>query len=95
MSACVLAQNNALVLHLQNPVNNHSQQMVQGLLGLLRLCPQEVAHLRKELLIAARHILSTELRNSVYYYSLYFTSGFVSLCNTFECIFPVFCCFVM
>ncbi|KAK7109588.1 transformation/transcription domain-associated protein-like isoform X2 [Littorina saxatilis] len=47
----------------QNPVNSHSQQMVQGLLGLLRLCPQEVAHLRKELLIAARHILSTELRN--------------------------------
>lgn len=48
----------------QNPVNNHSQQMVHGLLGLLKLCPQEVAHLRKELLIAARHILSTELRNS-------------------------------
>lgn len=39
--------------------------MVQGLLGLLKLCPQEVAHLRKELLIAARHILSTELRNSM------------------------------
>ncbi|XP_076437943.1 transcription-associated protein 1-like [Babylonia areolata] len=47
----------------QNPVNTHSPQMVQGLLGLLRLCPPEVAHLRKELLIAARHILSTDLRN--------------------------------
>ncbi|XP_048245320.1 transformation/transcription domain-associated protein-like isoform X4 [Haliotis rufescens] len=47
----------------QGQVNNHSQQMVQGLLGLLTLCPQEVAHLRKELLIAARHILSTDLRN--------------------------------
>ncbi|GFX64441.1 hypothetical protein TNCV_4043311 [Trichonephila clavipes] len=32
------------------------------MIGLLRLCPQEVAHLRKELLIAARHILATELR---------------------------------
>ncbi|KAH9524763.1 hypothetical protein Btru_027782, partial [Bulinus truncatus] len=44
-------------------VNSHSQQMVQGLLGLMSLCPQEVAHLRKELLMAARHILSTDLRN--------------------------------
>lgn len=48
---------------LQGAVNNHSQQMVQGLLGLMTLCPQEVAHLRKELLMAARHILSTDLRN--------------------------------
>ncbi|BFZ01386.1 hypothetical protein BsWGS_04423 [Bradybaena similaris] len=47
----------------QGAVNNHSQQMVQGLLGLMTLCPQEVAHLRKELLMAARHILSTDLRN--------------------------------
>ena len=31
--------------------------------ALLRNCPQEVAHLRKELLIAARHILATDLRN--------------------------------
>ena len=54
----------------QNPVNSHSQQMVQGLLGLLRLCPQEVANLRKELLIAARHILSTELRNSMHFFIL-------------------------
>ncbi|XP_035826346.1 transformation/transcription domain-associated protein isoform X2 [Aplysia californica] len=47
----------------QGAVNSHSQQMVQGLLGLMSLCPPEVAHLRKELLMAARHILSTELRN--------------------------------
>ena len=40
--------------------------MVKGMLGLLQLCPQEVAHLRKELLIAARHILATDLRNSAY-----------------------------
>ena len=33
------------------------------MVALLRNCPQEVAHLRKELLIAARHILATDLRN--------------------------------
>ncbi|XP_031549522.1 transformation/transcription domain-associated protein-like isoform X2 [Actinia tenebrosa] len=47
----------------QEMVNTYSQNMVGGLLGLLRYCPQEVAHLRKELLIAARHILATDLRN--------------------------------
>ena len=31
-----------------------------------RMSFQEVAHLRKELLIAARHILVTDLRNSTY-----------------------------
>jgi len=36
--------------------------MVKGMLSLLTVCPHEVAHLRKELLIAARHILATELR---------------------------------
>ncbi|CAG9767854.1 unnamed protein product [Ceutorhynchus assimilis] len=44
-------------------VKNHSEMMVHGMLGLLTLCPMEVAHLRRELLIAARHILATELRN--------------------------------
>ena len=34
-------------------------------MALLRNCPQEVAHLRRELLIAARHILATDLRNSM------------------------------
>ena len=33
------------------------------MLALLHNCPQEVAHLRRELLIAARHILATDLRN--------------------------------
>ncbi|CAG9853589.1 unnamed protein product [Phyllotreta striolata] len=47
----------------QDVVQNHSAMMVQGMLGLLTLCPMEVAHLRRELLIAARHILATELRN--------------------------------
>ncbi|KAJ7354743.1 hypothetical protein OS493_030520 [Desmophyllum pertusum] len=47
----------------QDMVNTYSQNMVGGMLGLLRYCPQEVAHLRKELLIAARHILATDLRN--------------------------------
>ncbi|GIY24537.1 hypothetical protein CEXT_37341 [Caerostris extrusa] len=46
----------------QNSVNDHSSELARGMVGLLRLCPQEVAHLRKELLIAARHILATELR---------------------------------
>ena len=48
----------------QDMVNTYSQNMVGGMLGLLRYCPQEVAHLRKELLIAARHILATDLRKS-------------------------------
>ncbi|CAL1278798.1 unnamed protein product [Larinioides sclopetarius] len=46
----------------QAVVNEHSSELARGMIGLLRLCPQEVAHLRKELLIAARHILATELR---------------------------------
>lgn len=46
----------------QDTVAQHSHSMVQGMLGLLTLCPMEVAHLRRELLIATRHILATELR---------------------------------
>ncbi|XP_014255602.1 transformation/transcription domain-associated protein [Cimex lectularius] len=46
----------------QDVVGKHSQQMVEGMLGMLTLCPMEVTHLRKELLIAARHILATDLR---------------------------------
>jgi transformation/transcription domain-associated protein len=46
----------------QEVVSTHSTQMVKGMLSLLSVCPHEVAHLRKELLIAARHILATELR---------------------------------
>lgn len=49
----------------QDVVQMHSKLMVQGMLGLLMLCPMEVAHLRRELLIAARHILATDLRNSM------------------------------
>ncbi|XP_033731686.1 transformation/transcription domain-associated protein-like, partial [Pecten maximus] len=44
-------------------VQVHATPMMKGLLGLLTYCPQEVAHLRKDLLIAARHILATDLRN--------------------------------
>lgn len=46
----------------KDTVAKHAPAMVQGVLGLLTLCPQEVAHLRRELLIATRHILATELR---------------------------------
>uniref|UniRef100_A0A803SSS7 Transformation/transcription domain associated protein n=1 Tax=Anolis carolinensis TaxID=28377 RepID=A0A803SSS7_ANOCA len=37
--------------------------MVKGMLQLLSNCPAETAHLRKELLIAAKHILTTDLRS--------------------------------
>ncbi|XP_030767739.1 transcription-associated protein 1 [Sitophilus oryzae] len=54
----------AYIIKIYQPVvKSHSKMMVQGMLGLLTLCPMEVAHLRRELLIAARHILATELRN--------------------------------
>uniref|UniRef100_A0AAR5Q8F1 FAT domain-containing protein n=1 Tax=Dendroctonus ponderosae TaxID=77166 RepID=A0AAR5Q8F1_DENPD len=43
-------------------VKNHADSLVQGMLELLSLCPMEVSHLRRELLIAARHILATDLR---------------------------------
>uniref|UniRef100_A0A672PV78 Transformation/transcription domain-associated protein-like n=1 Tax=Sinocyclocheilus grahami TaxID=75366 RepID=A0A672PV78_SINGR len=47
----------------QDLVGKHSQQMVKGMLQLLSNCPPETAHLRKELLIAAKHILTTDLRS--------------------------------
>ncbi|XP_038044323.1 transformation/transcription domain-associated protein-like isoform X2 [Patiria miniata] len=47
----------------QEIVNSYAPQLVKGMLGLFTNCPSEVAHLRKELLIAARHILATDLRN--------------------------------
>lgn len=53
-----------LICFIQDIVNMQSNQLARGMLGLLTYCPQEVAHLRKELLIAARHILATDLRIS-------------------------------
>ncbi|KAI1895994.1 hypothetical protein AGOR_G00090240 [Albula goreensis] len=47
----------------QDLVGKYSQQMVKGMLQLLSSCPSETAHLRKELLIAAKHILTTDLRS--------------------------------
>ena len=47
----------------QDKVAPHSAKLVTGMLTLLSLCPNEVAHLRKELLIATKHILALELRN--------------------------------
>nr|XP_042913461.1 transformation/transcription domain-associated protein-like [Parasteatoda tepidariorum] len=47
----------------ENVVNEYSSQFAKGMIGLLCLCPQEVANLLKELLVAARHILATELRD--------------------------------
>jgi len=45
-------------------VTVHSTQLVEGMIGMLESCPMEVTHLRKELLIASRHILNTDLRIS-------------------------------
>lgn len=42
----------------------HSAAVTSGILSLMHLCPKEAAHLRKELLIAARHIFATDLRQS-------------------------------
>ncbi|XP_037947653.1 transcription-associated protein 1 isoform X2 [Teleopsis dalmanni] len=46
----------------QDIVQNHAESVTSGLLNLMQLCPKEAAHLRKELLIAARHIFATDLR---------------------------------
>lgn len=47
----------------QETINAHAPTMVEGMISLLRLCPIGPASLRKELLVATRHILATELRN--------------------------------
>ncbi|EDV27262.1 uncharacterized protein TRIADDRAFT_23101 [Trichoplax adhaerens] len=44
-------------------INKYSPRMVQGVICLLKNCPPEAANLRRDLLIAIRHILSTDLRN--------------------------------
>lgn len=47
----------------QDVISQHSTMLVKGIVGLFQLCPMEVAHLRKDLVIASRHILATDLRN--------------------------------
>lgn len=42
----------------------HAPSITSGILSLMQLCPKEAANLRKELLIAARHIFATDLRQS-------------------------------
>ena len=55
----------AYVVKLPVPsIRDHSQKLIAGFLSLLQHCPPEVAHLRKELLVAAKHILATDLKNS-------------------------------
>ncbi|KAH8272038.1 hypothetical protein KR018_007399 [Drosophila ironensis] len=46
----------------QEVVIANSIAVTNGLLNLMENCPKEAAHLRKELLIAARHIFATDLR---------------------------------
>lgn len=48
----------------QDVIMQHANQMVKGVLSLLTMCPMEVSSLRKELMVAARHILATDLRIS-------------------------------
>lgn len=48
----------------QDIVTKNHKMMVEGMLNMLRLCPKEVTGLRRDLFIASRHILSTELRIS-------------------------------
>ncbi|KAL7737489.1 hypothetical protein ACLKA6_007623 [Drosophila palustris] len=43
-------------------VISNSLSVTNGMLNLMEHCPKEAAHLRKELLIAARHIFATDLR---------------------------------
>lgn len=43
-------------------IEGHAKTLVDGMFSLLRLCLKESAHLRKELLVATRHILATGLR---------------------------------
>lgn len=43
-------------------IESHAKTLVDGMFSLLRLCLKESAHLRKELLVATRHILATSLR---------------------------------
>ena len=50
----------------------HSASVTSGILSLMHLCPKEAAHLRKELLIAARHIFATDLRQSKIYLITFF-----------------------
>uniref|UniRef100_A0A914VHX2 Transformation/transcription domain-associated protein n=1 Tax=Plectus sambesii TaxID=2011161 RepID=A0A914VHX2_9BILA len=43
-------------------VQVHSGSLVQGIMQLLEHCPPEVTHQRRELLMATRHLLGSELR---------------------------------
>ena len=45
-------------------IRQHAQPIAEGIMGLLRNCPSEVTHLRKEIMVATKHIFSSELRNN-------------------------------
>jgi hypothetical protein len=67
----------------QEMVAQHSNLMVKGLLGMLTICPMEVTHMRKELLIASRHILATDLRVSEYCHEILSALFSVPYCPCF------------
>lgn len=63
--------------------------MVKGMLQLLSNCPPETAHLRKELLIAAKHILTTDLRSRKFPspYAMLHRDALLRCAQTFSTVF--------
>lgn len=61
--ACTLQ----VYVNFQDQIANHSASVVKGMISLMQLCPKEAANLRKELLVAARHIFATDLRLSKFH----------------------------
>jgi len=57
-----------------------SVSVITGMLNLMRNCPKEAAHLRKELLIAARHIFATDLRQSKFLYYIWYNFKYNPYC---------------
>lgn len=67
----------------QDVVMKNHKMMVEGMLNMLRLCPKEVTGLRRDLFIASRHILSTELRLSMFIFSVF--SSFLMVDSVVQC----------
>ena len=46
-------------------IRQYAQPLAASVIGLLKSCPSEVTHLRKEIMVATKHIFASELlRNS-------------------------------
>ena len=68
----------------QEVVMKNHKLMVEGMLSMLRLCPKEVTSLRRDLFIASRHILSTDLRVSKQFHNEGLEDSYISL--SLKCI---------